>query len=290
MSLTQARDLDGPSPPSPETAVEPDSGPRLTSIPELEGLPPEVRRALMEQTLYSDEPEMESDVHREQIELLIGTLKRFWRDHRDFYCSGNLTIVYTLDQLDLEPPLDEEGLLRLSTRRFCGPDFFVVLGADPAPRTSWIAWREGGRLPNVIVEVLSHSTMHIDRGPKVRLYQDVLRTPEYFLFDPYKSQIEGHHLVEGRYRPIEPDAAGRLRSREMDLLLGVHGGRLRFFTRDGHLLLSNDEHEALAQQDAALARQDATLARQAAEQHQQAAERLAAKLRELGIDPDALLR
>ena len=276
MSLAEDRDLDVPSPPSSETAVEPDSGPRLTSIPELEGLPPEVRRALMEQTLYSDEPEMDSDVHREQIELLIGTLKRFWRDRRDFYCSGNLTIFYTLAQLDLEPPFDEEGQLRRAPRKHCGPDFFVVLGADPAPRTSWVAWREGGRLPNVIVEVLSRSTKPIDRGPKVRLYQDVLRTPEYFLFDPDGGQLEGHRLVEGLYHAIEPDAAGRLSSRELALALGARDGWLRFFTPEGALLLSD--------------REDAERAGQVAAQAQQDKERLAAKLRELGIDPDAVLR
>ena len=262
MSLAEDRDLDVPSPPSSETAVEPDSGPRLTSIPELDGLPPEVRRALMEQTLYSDEPEMDSDVHREQIELLIGTLKRFWRNRSDFYCSGNLTIFYTLAQFALNPPFDEHGQLRRAPRKHCGPDFFVVLGADPELRSSWVAWREGGRLPNAIVEVLSHSTKHIDRGPKMTLYQDVFRTPEYFLFDPYKARLKGHRRVDGRYRPIEPDAAGRLPSREMDLLLGVQGRQLRFFTRDGHLLLSDAEHDALSQQDAAQARQDEARARQ----------------------------
>ena len=276
MSLAEDRDLDVPSPPSSETAVEPDSGPRLTSIPELEGLPPEVRRALMEQTLYSDEPEMDSDMHREQIELLIGTLKRFWRDRSDFYCSGNLTIFYTLAQFVLNPPFDEDGQLRRAPRKHCGPDFFVVLGADPAPRTSWVAWREGGRLPNVIVEVLSRSTKPIDRGPKVRLYQDVLRTPEYFLFDPDGGQLEGHRLVEGLYRAIEPDAAGRLSSRELALALGARDGWLRFFTPEGALLLSD--------------REDAERAGQMAAQAQQDKERLAAKLRELGIDPDALLR
>jgi len=283
MSLAEDRDLDVPSPPSSETAVEPGSGPRLTSIPELEGLPPEVRRALMEQTLYSDEPEMDSDMHREQIELLIGTLKRFWRDRSDFYCSGNLTIFYTLAQFVLNPPFDEDGQLRRAPRKHCGPDFFVVLGADPAPRTSWVAWREGGRLPNVIVEVLSRSTKPIDRGPKVRLYQDVLRTPEYFLFDPDGGQLEGHRLVEGLYRAIEPDAAGRLSSRELALALGARDGWLRFFTPEGALLLSDRE-------DAERAGQALTRAEQAAAQAQQDKERLAAKLRELGIDPDALLR
>ncbi|HYX17665.1 MAG TPA: Uma2 family endonuclease, partial [Nostoc sp.] len=48
--------------------------------------------------IYSDEPPLESDLHREQIDLLIRLIKSWWRvgvarrRHRqDFYATGNLT-------------------------------------------------------------------------------------------------------------------------------------------------------------------------------------------------------
>jgi Uma2 family endonuclease len=44
--------------------------------------------------LYSDEPPLETDFHREQIDLLIRLLKYWWRDRPDFYISGNLTVYY----------------------------------------------------------------------------------------------------------------------------------------------------------------------------------------------------
>ncbi len=35
--------------------------------------------------LYSDEPPLETDFHREQIDLLIRLLKYWWQDRLDFY-------------------------------------------------------------------------------------------------------------------------------------------------------------------------------------------------------------
>jgi Uma2 family endonuclease len=83
--------------------------------------------------LWSDEPPLESDLHREQIDLLIRLLKWWWRERQDFYVSGNLTIYYSPDQKKSED--------------FRGPDFFVVLGATPEERRSWVVWQEGGRYP-----------------------------------------------------------------------------------------------------------------------------------------------
>ncbi|MFQ3583566.1 MAG: hypothetical protein SNJ85_01340 [Cyanobacteriota bacterium] len=42
--------------------------------------------------LDSDESPLETDLHREQIDLLIRLLKWLWREREDFYASGNLTI------------------------------------------------------------------------------------------------------------------------------------------------------------------------------------------------------
>ena len=42
--------------------------------------------------ILSDEPPLESDLHRDQMDLLIRILKLWWRDRQDFYAFGNLTI------------------------------------------------------------------------------------------------------------------------------------------------------------------------------------------------------
>ena len=43
--------------------------------------------------LWSDEPPLESDLYREQIDLLIRLLKWWWRERDDVYVAGNLTIL-----------------------------------------------------------------------------------------------------------------------------------------------------------------------------------------------------
>jgi hypothetical protein len=37
--------------------------------------------------LWSDEPPMESDGHRKQMQLLIDALESHWHDRQDLYCS-----------------------------------------------------------------------------------------------------------------------------------------------------------------------------------------------------------
>jgi Uma2 family endonuclease len=243
--------------------------------------------------LWSDEPPLESDFHRDQIDLLIGLLKRYWSDRTDFYVTGNLTIYYNEDQL--------------TNRDFRGPDFFVVLGTERKDRKSWVVWGEGGQYPNLIIEVLSTATAKVDKGVKKELYQTTFCTPEYFWVDPYTLAVEGFRLVNGVYEPIGLNSEGRFWSQELELFLGIHNGKLRFFTPSGELILTGWEGEICEQQRAQQAEeqveQERLRAEQAEEQVEQErlraeqaefwreqaeerAERLAAKLRELGIGLD----
>jgi Uma2 family endonuclease len=200
--------------------------------------------------LYSDEPPLETDFHRDQIDLLIRLLKYWWRDRPDFYISGNLTVYYNEQQL--------------KKRDFRGPDVFVVLGAEKRDRRSWVIWEEGGKYPNVVIELLSNSTATVDRGAKKTLYQDVWRVPDYFWFHPETMEFAGFHLVNGQYQEISPTAAGWLWSEQLGLYLGIHNRQLRWFSAEGQLIPLPEE------------------------QAQQRAERLEAFLRSQGIDPDQL--
>ena len=217
--------------------------------------------------LYSDEPPMESDQHLRQMLLLISCLDWVWQDRDDFFASGNLTIYFSPKQI--------------KSQDFRGPDFFVVLGTERRSRKSWVVWEEGGKYPNVIVEILSDSTAQSDRGVKKEIYQDIFRTPEYFWFDPDTLEFAGFLLVGGAYEAIEPNALGYLWSRQLELYLGIHDAQLRFFTPDGVLVPIPEEAARQAQQDMQQAQQEA-------QQAQQQAGRLAEKLRELGVDPDTV--
>lgn len=66
---------------------------------------------------------------------------------------------------------------------------------------------------------------------------------------------------------MEPNQAGRLWSRQLQLFQGIETDKLRFFEPDGMLVPTPEE---------------------AAKQAQHQTARLAEKLRELGVDPEAV--
>jgi Uma2 family endonuclease len=221
--------------------------------------------------LYSDEPPLETDFHREQIDLLIRLLKYWWQDRPDFYISGNLTVYYNEQQL--------------KSRDFRGPDIFIVLDTEKKDRRSWVLWEEGGKYPNVVIELLSSSTATVDRGAKKDLYQNVWRLPEYYWFHPETLEFAGFRLVSRRYEAIEANDSGRLVSEQLGLELGIHDQKLRWFTTEGKLIPLPEEQ---ARQRAEQAEQREQQERQRAEQERQARQRLEEYLRSQGIDPDQL--
>ena len=139
-------------------------------------------------------------------------------------------------------------------------------------RKSWVLWSEGGKYPNLVIELLSSSTAKVDRGTKKQLYQDVWRLPNYFWFDPHSLEFAGFHLVDSKYEAIQPNESGWLWSDQLELYLGIHANQLRWFTANGEIVPLPEEQERLAKEQAI-----------------QRAERLEAILRSQGIDPDQLL-
>ena len=224
--------------------------------------------------LYSDEPPLESELHLRQIILLLNCLEWLWRDKNDFYAAGNLTIYYSQNQRRNED--------------FRGPDFFVVLDTERKTRKSWVIWEEEGKYPNFILEILSDSTANVDRNLKKKLYQNTFRTPDYFWFDPYSLEFAGFHLLDGKYQAIEPNEQGHLWSQQLELYLGIHQGLLRFFTANGELVPTPEEQADSEREQKEYEREQKEYEREQKEIAQQKAEKLAAKLRELNIDPDAI--
>jgi Uma2 family endonuclease len=255
----------------------------------LDANPPLVSEAISEEiqwpptNLYSDEPPLESDFHRNQINLLIRLLKYWWQDRPDFYISGSITVYYNAQQI--------------KKRDFRGPDVFVVLGAEKKDRCSWTIWAEGGKYPNVVIELLSSATATVDKGTKKDLYQDVWRVPNYFWFHPETMEFAGFHLVSGRYEALAPTDSGWLWSEQLELYLGIHERQLRWFSAEGQLVPLPEEAERQAKEQVQAIEQERQAKeqaqameqeRQAKEQAQQRVEQLEALLRSQGIDPDAI--
>jgi Uma2 family endonuclease len=164
-------------------------------------------------------------------------------------------------------------------RRVRGPDVFAVLGVPRRERKSWVVWEEG-KGPDVIVELLSDSTAHIDKGEKKQVYQDQLRVPEYFWYDPWTGELAGFELHDGVYETIEPDERGSLSSGMLELKLvrwagiyaDIEAEWLRWAMPDGTLLPIGTEI--------------AEAARRRAEEAETRARRLEEALRLMGGDPD----
>lgn len=86
-------------------------------------------------------------------------------------------------------------------------------------------------------------------------------------------EFAGFRLVDGRYQMLQPNLQGWLWSQQLELYLGIHEEKLRFFTAESQLLptLTEVAGDERRQKELAVAR----------------AEALAAQLRELGIEPNA---
>jgi Uma2 family endonuclease len=163
--------------------------------------------------ICDDGEPMESARHRQQMTLLIESLEDAWQGREDFYVGGNMFLYFSETQA--------------RNNDFRGPDVFVVMNTTRRERRAWVVWEEDGQVPDVIVELLSDKTEHVDRGEKMRVYAR-LRVGEYFLFDPFSSVFEGYELdvLNARYVKKAPDAQGRLRCKSLGLLLGVVPGVL----------------------------------------------------------------
>ena len=161
---------------------------------------------------------METGFHDAQDALLKDSLIEAWGDSRDYFVAGNMFVYFSEKQV--------------KANDFRGPDVFVVLDTSRKGRKSWVAWEEGGKLPDVVIEVTSESTAHVDRGEKMHIYAKIWRTPAYFIYDPDTHVLEGYRLdgVHRDYVPIEPDERGDLPVGPLGLALGVR--RTRFWQWD----------------------------------------------------------
>jgi Uma2 family endonuclease len=222
--------------------------------------------------VYSDGWPLDSNWERIQINLLIDVARQAMAEcgRPDFFAGGDMFVYHSVEQA--RDVASGRPYLR-------GPDFFFVGGVEDHDRKAWVSWKEGGRLPEVIVELLSPSTKKIDRTVKKDLYARVFQTPEYFLYEPATGELEGFCLVGDRYQRLFPDAENRIWSEKLGLKLGLWNGLrtgvettwVRLFEADGRLVPTEAEAE----------RQRADTERRRAEAAEAELARLRAKLEDI---------
>jgi Uma2 family endonuclease len=211
-----------------------------------------------EELVFDDGEPMDSPEHRANAALLVDVARKHYESRDDVYVGANEALYFSS--------------IQAKNRDFRAPDFFVVLGCDgKAYRKGWVVWNEGGKVPDLIIELLSPTTEEADRTVKFDTYRR-LNVAEYVLFDVLTDKLEGYTLENRNYVPMPTDNHGHLKCASLGLSLGLWPGNfqgternwLRFFHPDGRLAPTFAEAEAQraeaeSQRAAAEARKNADL-------------------------------
>jgi Uma2 family endonuclease len=203
------------------------------------------------------------------------------------YCIGQDSGIYWRS---IEPP--ERGAE--------APDWFYVPNVAPLLdgkyRRSYVMWKEIVA-PLIAIEFVSgdgseerdatspFSNPEAKAG-KFWVYEQAIRIPFYAIYEVQKASVEVYELVAQRYELLRPNDRGHYPIASIGVELGIWQGQvdnqtlpwLRWWDSNGDLLLSGEER-------AEVEKQRAEAEKQRADSLETLSERLAAKLREMGVDP-----
>lgn len=169
------------------------------------------------------------------------------------------------------------------------PDVLVAFGRPRGYRGAYLQWQEENIAPQVVFEILSPGN-RLGEMLRKREFYERYGVEEYYLYDPYRFDLtgwlraeeDGLRLLETTNDWTSPRLGIRFETPE--------GAPMILYRPDGRRFLTFSELEA-ERQRVEQERQRAEQARDRAEaerdEARQRAERLAARLRELGVDPDA---
>jgi len=277
---------------------DPPRSPRET-LPTMYDLPSE----------FPEEPGLPDVFHDLQPQLLSRTLRLTDYSQDNYFTASDLNLYY-----DVHHPLWHKR-----------PDWFLAVGIPflydgHDLRRSYVVWQEG-QAPNLVIEFLSPRTEREDLGrffeerdwisentrnlelepkseeravrpdeltsppSKLTVYETYLRVPHYIVYSRYTQRLRYFKLVGSQYQeqPVD-NTAPMIWLTDLNLGLGIWSGTfehtqghwLRWCDEAGQWFLTDTEQERLAKEQERLAK----------EQERQRAEKLAAKLRELGVNPD----
>lgn len=159
------------------------------------------------------------------------------------------------------------------------PDVMVILGRPKGDRGSYKQWEEDNISPQVAFEILSPGNTKAEMNRKL-LFYDRFGVEEYYVYDPDRNTLSGWLRREGFLDIIE--SMTDWVSPALQIKFNLSTDELQIFRPDGQRFLSYVEIARRVQEE----RQRVQEERQRAEEAEARANRLAAKLREMGIDPD----
>jgi Uma2 family endonuclease len=186
-------------------------------------------------------------------------------------------------------PVEGDNKIRIA------PDTMVAFDRPKGDRGSYRQWVEGGVAPQVVFEILSPGNRMAEMSRKLNFYEQY-GVEEYYIYDPDRIDFTGWIRNGNRLELIQDDRDWI--SPRLDIRFHMQEDTLTIYRPDDRPFLSFVELDQLRQQAteraeqseqrAELSDQRAELSDQRAELSNRKAEKLAAKLRELGIDPNNL--
>jgi len=227
--------------------------PEVTTQDDLVIEPPDISHIETE----DDEP-LDNIFSAKQQRLLVEPLYSSWQAEHSFVADANVGVFSATHR----PPIVPDMFLSLDVA--LAEDWFAK------EHRSYFIW-EFGKPPDVVVEIVSNEKgQEADR--KVREYARI-RVTYYVIYDPQKliqeTPLRVYELQAGQY-VLRADSVLAQIGLGLTLWEGAFEGKeaqwLRWGDADGVLIPTGVER---------------------AEQEHARAERLAAQLRELGVDPDA---
>lgn len=235
--------------------------------------------------IYPDsdgKPMANNTEHLERIVTTKHGLESVFAEREDVFVAGDL-FWYPV-----------EGKPRI----VLAPDVMVAIGRPKGERKSYRQWAEDNIAPQVVFEFLSESNTQAEMTNKA-IFFERYGVQEYYLYDIERKILSGFIRFSEQDDVLEeiPDMAS-WRSPRLGISFDTSDGELVLRKPDGTAFLSYAElEEVLREKDAALAQTREQLGQTREELFQTAqmlndsenrASALAAKLRELGINPDTL--
>jgi Uma2 family endonuclease len=154
------------------------------------------------------------------------------------------------------------------------PDAMVVVGRPKGDRGSYKQWEEANIAPQVVFEILSPGNTKAEMSRKL-LWYDRFGVEEYYIYDPDRHEFQGYLRQDGFLAEIT--AIDAWVSPRLNIRFEFTAVDFQIFYPNGDRFVTQTEMLARAE-----------TAEQRAETAEQRAAVLAAKLRELGIDPNQL--
>ena len=215
------------------------------------------------------------------------------RRSRTFGIISHLKLQQTLHRNQLQTIFRQRQRNRLCRRQIPDrPNTNVSPLLNGKRRRSYVMWKESV-VPLIAIEFTSgNGSEERDRtspfsvgNPKAGkfwVYEQAVRIPFYAIYEVEKASVDVYELVNSDYQKCIPNQRGHYPIPALGVELGIWQGEfmhqdlpwLRWWDSYGNLLMSGDERAERADRKA--------------EEADRRAEQLAAKLRELGINPDEL--